>query len=218
MYPFFVSGASYGSKRLQYVTLILSSLLSISLAQDAQGLVCQFTEPFYTVRYRYESKILTLESFDFVNLTLEHATANLKKENREFLQYVISIPGAKINVLTATRNNRGSDGMSSELYPFSAVYGEQIGGCTELSEVGTHEVFGTSSQKDPWLNLRDSPGTTGKVVGKLGDGSELRIVAKDGVWRNVRVLTGFEGGRTGWVHSKWMRKLEVGKKIGGETQ
>ena len=104
--------------------------------------------------------------------------------------------------------------MSEEVYEYSATYGEQSGGCQKLAEVGSHEVFNTHTDKEPWLNLRTSPGTEGKVIGKLSDGSELQILADNGSWRNVKVVSGFEAGRTGWAHSKWIRKLEAGQSIG----
>ena len=192
--------------------MIFLWFISLSVAEQPQGLVCQFTEPFYTLRYRFSSQLLTIEQLDLntYKTTRTHLGTDQKADHTDPHHpiYVISIKGQVEPILTVNKDNKGSDGMSNEIYPFSAIYNGFHGGCSELLEIATHEVFGAANDKEPWLNLRSIAGTEGTIMGKIDDGVELIILEKDGAWRKVKVLSGYEEGRTGWVHSKWVQPLK----------
>ena len=188
---------------------------SLSFGQHPQGLICQFTEPFYTLRYRFESQILTIESLsmDTYETQVKHLATERKINNKKSTEpkYIIREKGKKESLLLAHKNNKGSDGMSDEVYPYEAQYTDLYGGCAELAEVGTHEVFGTATDKEPWLNLREASGTKGKVIGKLKDGNEIKIMDKQEKWWKAKVISGYDAGKTGWVHSKWLQPIKPSK-------
>lgn len=67
----------------------------------------------------------------------------------------------------------------------------------------TAEVVGNLNPRgDNYLSLRAGPSTKAKELRRMGPGTGLTILGRDGVWRHVRT----EDGREGWAHSKYILK------------
>lgn len=83
----------------------------------------------------------------------------------------------------------------------------------QVQAAATHEVFGTwnDPKGETWLTLRESPGSRGRELAQLTDGTRLRVVAcgfgTADAWCSVRVSSGRFADRQGYVHSKWIRGL-----------
>lgn len=186
-------------------------LTSLSFAQQPAGLICQFSEPFYTMRYRFERQILSIEALDFE--TYQTQVTHLATERKidktipNQPKYLIYKKATKEVLLTAIENNQGSDGMSDEVYVYQATYKGSSGGCQKLEEVGTHEVFAMAIEKKPWLSLRSSAASEAAIIGKLKDGNEVQIIESKGRWRKIKVISGYEAGQTGWVYGKLLRQI-----------
>ena len=52
---------------------------------------------------------------------------------------------------------------------------------------GTHVVYNTYNEKEPWLNLREKSNLKSKVIRQLSDGTELKLV-EGPTWMYVYVL------------------------------
>ena len=85
---------------------------SLGFAQPPQGLICQFTEPFYTLRYRFESQILTIEnlSMDTYETQVKHLATERTIDNTtpNEPKYIIRKKGKKEPLLMAHKTLKGS--------------------------------------------------------------------------------------------------------------
>lgn len=68
-----------------------------------------------------------------------------------------------------------------------------------------HEVFGTATDKEPYLALRSRPTREATLLGKLPDGTQLKVVNRFGKWQFVQVIEGDLKGTEGFVYSKYVR-------------
>ena len=39
----------------------------------------------------------------------------------------------------------------------------------------------------------------------------LQLIEKKGSWWKVKVISGYDAGRTGWIHSKWTQQIKPNK-------
>ena len=70
-----------------------------------------------------------------------------------------------------------------------------------LPGLATAEQVGNLNPKgDNYLSLRAGPSTKAKEISRMGPGTGLTILDRDGVWRKVRT----SDGREGWAHSKYI--------------
>ncbi len=119
------------------------SLFSVSsFALDT--LTCGFTEPFITVQYDANTKVVTKTGVENYNEASGEFLKLVISENAEIRLVDPNMAGAfnLVDVATGTvlismkLNGNGTDGMSDQLYPFSAVYQNIYGGCsTETAPV-----------------------------------------------------------------------------------
>ncbi|MCA9640854.1 MAG: SH3 domain-containing protein [Polyangiaceae bacterium] len=68
-----------------------------------------------------------------------------------------------------------------------------------------HEVFGTATDKEPYLALRSRPAREANLLGKLDDGTQLKVINRFGKWQFVQVLDGKLKGTEGFVYGKYVR-------------
>lgn len=68
-----------------------------------------------------------------------------------------------------------------------------------------HEVFGTATDKEPYLALRSRPAREANLLGKLPDGTQLKVINRFGKWQFVQVLDGKLKGTEGFVYGKYVR-------------
>ncbi len=68
-----------------------------------------------------------------------------------------------------------------------------------------HEVFGTTTDKEPYLALRSRPTREATLLGKLPDGTQLKVVNRFGKWQFVQVIEGDLKGTEGFVYSRYVR-------------
>ena len=73
----------------------------------------------------------------------------------------------------------------------------------------THEVFDTRKEKEPWLHLRSRPHRWSRILGKMRDGTPLRVLGKHKKWLRIRVVGGRLAGKLGYAHSKWIRRTSA---------
>ncbi len=72
----------------------------------------------------------------------------------------------------------------------------------------THQVFGTAGDEaEPWLNLRKEASSSGRLVGELRDGDQVRQVGRKGPWWWVQVTSGSARGNMGFAHSRWLEPV-----------
>ena len=72
------------------------------------------------------------------------------------------------------------------------------------------EVYGTSKdEKEPWLNLRKKANSTSAIIGQLKDGVWLEQIDRRGDWLRVRVRSGADHLKEGWVHRKFTKKIDL---------
>lgn len=68
-----------------------------------------------------------------------------------------------------------------------------------------HEVFGTATDKEPYLALRSRPARDANLLAKLDDGTQLKVINRFGKWQFVQVLDGKLKGTEGFVYGKYVR-------------
>ncbi|MGB0590519.1 MAG: SH3 domain-containing protein [Myxococcota bacterium] len=65
----------------------------------------------------------------------------------------------------------------------------------------TWEVFRVArDKKEPWLYVREKRTSKAKHVGKLKEGTTVKVLATEGKWRNITITSGEYKGKTGWAH------------------
>lgn len=112
-------------------TILISLLLiSTSLTAKADIFRCTFTEPFFALQYSTTTRVLSVTGPD-LNKSQSNVSFQIKGPRRFDLY---SSTHQTLAILQL--NNRGSDGMSDKIYPYSMrlsasglVPGVQIGGC-----------------------------------------------------------------------------------------
>ena len=114
----------------------ITVLSATSFALDK--LTCNFTEPFITVQYDANTKVVTktgVENYDeatddFIAVVLsENAEIRLAAPDQVGIYDLVDVATGTI-LLSMELNGNGTDGMSDQLYPFSAVYQNIYGGCS----------------------------------------------------------------------------------------
>ena len=108
--------------------------------------------------------------------------------------------------LTLYVNNNGSNGMSELSYPIDAHFGGIYGGCSFVDKFGTHIVYGTETDDEPWLNLRSDGSMKGEVIGRLDNGTEVNILETRGKWYQVEVVSNHRKDIKGWVSRKYIKR------------
>jgi hypothetical protein len=118
----------------------------------AGTLVCQFTEPFFSISYDSETGRVTMISADETDpgtgqplprIIAEGAKLRNVKPDEGWRDLVLEKAGETILELKLT--GQGSDGMSETVFPFEANYGSHDGGC----DTGKYPAF------DPYDLLQD---------------------------------------------------------------
>ena len=85
--------------------------------------------------------------------------------------------------------------------------GKLRGVAYESEEAETMESYKAKVKlNDPGstLNVRNAPGTDGDVIGKIGDGAAVTVIAESGEWRYV----GYGDGASGYVSAKYLTAIE----------
>ncbi|WP_164667634.1 SH3 domain-containing protein [Virgibacillus doumboii] len=72
------------------------------------------------------------------------------------------------------------------------------------SQPDSSGTFGVTDSGNENLNLRNSP--NGTIIGKIPDGSTVKIIGTDGEWYNVKY-----NGKFGWAHGDYINKLNSSK-------
>ena len=183
----------------------------IGVSPNSQGIECIFTEPFITFRYNFQTKIMSRYGMD-LPFKLYSVEMTTKQTTNPFApQYQLIEKGTSKNKLSIIFDNQGSDGMSDEhFYQLSARYNDRIvGGCFFVNYFGTHAVVGTYNEDEPWLNLRSENSVKSDVIKKLYDGMEVNILKVSKGWANVQVVSHQGEGATGWVSTRYIRKIAV---------
>ena len=187
-------------------------LFFLSLAQaDPEGLICQFSDPFSTLRYRFKSELLTIETLNFetylTTRTHQNASLEIDRTTLDVPKYIITNKDTNETIFVAIRNQKGTDGMSEEVYLYEAKYKTITGGCDNLTEVGTHEIFATKTKKSPDLILYKTLEIKGSSIGNLREGVEVKILETTESGYKVKILSGYEEGKTGWITKESIRTI-----------
>lgn len=108
---------------MRTIAFIVVSIFMASAQADI--IKCSFTEPFINLEYSMTQSSLTVSGADFATYTVKNVS------------FQIFGPGSfelwnqnKNTVVTLQMDNNGSDGMSDYVYPYTAIYNGQYGGCT----------------------------------------------------------------------------------------
>jgi hypothetical protein len=102
---------------------ILTIILATPFSAFSETLVCQFTEPFFTVTYDTDTNIIGYQSFEGINFT-DLALVKFEKGGFE-----VSAADKELKLfidLTKT----GSDGMSDIEYLYEGRVDKFFGGCS----------------------------------------------------------------------------------------
>ena len=196
--------------------LILTSILyaeEISTKwypKTARGITCDFTEPFFTMRYDFQTNNTMHISYE---LGVEQSINTLQRQKTDnpFLpQYQLKNTNKELELYFYVDGN-GSNGMSEEVYPINASTSLNSmgywGGCSFVEEMGTHVVHGTIDHEEQWLNLRTESSTKGDIIAKLYDGAEVNILKSKGSWHYVEAVLPKEG--KGWVSGTYLKEKIV---------
>jgi hypothetical protein len=63
------------------------------------------------------------------------------------------------------------------------------------------EVFRVArDKKEPWLYVRKKRTSKSEHVGKLKEGTTVKVLSTEGKWRNITITSGEFKGNTGWAH------------------
>ena len=154
------------------ILFLTSILYSEELNQNwypktARGITCNFTEPFFTIRYDFQTNNTMHISYELgVKQSINTLTRH-KTDNPFLPQYQLK-NGNKEPELYFYVDGNGSNGMSEEVYPINASTSQNSmshwGGFSFVQEVGTHVVCGTMHHKEPWLNLREKSNLKLKII------------------------------------------------------
>lgn len=199
--------------------MVILTLLSIlyaqeerevrGISQEAKGIECSFTEPFLTLRYDFTTKILSSISFDVPENSVSMSLVDLKRKESKnpFVPTYQMIPKNETEpIVTLYLNNNGSDGMSGIFYPIDAHMPSVYGGCLFVDAFGTHVVYGTAMDEEPWLNIRSKGSIKGKIIGKIQDGVEVNIIKTQNRWYKIEVISSRLKGIKGWVSSIYLKE------------
>lgn len=116
---------------MKNILLIFLFSFSSSFAH-AETFKCSFTEPFYTIIYETDFKILTVKNE--VSGKPAEVFVDVIMVNTP-LSFEVKLMKEHLMLMTITLTGKGSDGMSNMIYPFEANYlamsgpNNGIGGC-----------------------------------------------------------------------------------------
>lgn len=178
--------------------------------KTARGITCDFTEPFFTIRYDFQTNNTMHISYELGVQQSINTLTRQKTDNPFLPQYQLK-NGNKEPELYFYVDGNGSNGMSEEVYPINASTSQNSmghwGGCSFVQEMGTHVVYGTMHHKEPWLNLRTESSTKGEILAKLYDGTEVNILKSKGSWHYVEAVLPKSG--KGWVSGTYLKEKIV---------
>ena len=175
------------------------------LPQKPKGIECSFTEPFLTIRYDFETQTKSIVGYEYLQLSQEFLKQQ-ETHNPFIPQYQLVDKKTNTPDLTIYVNNNGSNGMSEIGNPIDAHFGGIYGGCSFVDKFGTHIVYGTETDDEPWLNLRSKGSMKGEIIGRLDNGTEVNILYTRGKWYQVEVVNERINERKGWVSSKYIKR------------
>ena len=193
------------------IWMLCSTLHAQDLSQvrelplEAKGISCSFTEPFITVRYDFTTE--TASYYGAIEtLSVSQASLIRKETLNPFIpQYQLILKGESTPDLVFYVDNNGGDGMSEIFHPIDAHAGGYYGGCSFVNNFGTHIVYGTETDDEPWLNLRSKPSTRGTIIARLDNGVEVNVLETKGSWHKVEVVTHFKN-TEGWASKKYIKE------------
>lgn len=124
---------------------LASTITAFSFSSFAlDTLTCGFTEPFITVQYDANTKVVTKtgpENYneatgEFLKVVIsENAEIQFAAPDQVGVYNLVDVATGTV-LLSMQLNGSGTDGMSDQIYPFSAVYENNYGGCsTETAPV-----------------------------------------------------------------------------------
>ncbi len=134
----------------KFVTLVV---LLMSFGLRAEELVCDFTEPFFTIKFDPATKIVTyigVDTYDDGDGTFDEVVLATDGKIVETTttgpvvgsEYSLQ-KGDGTELVKLALTFRGSNGMSDHIYPFDAWYGTFMGACETKSApaVDTFELM-----------------------------------------------------------------------------
>ncbi len=123
---------------MKKISLMLFTLL-LSAGLRAEVLDCDFTEPFFNIKFNPATKVVTyvgIESYNEDSGTFEEV---IIAENAKLVETTTTGPviGSEYSlrkeddteIMKIALTFRGSNGMSDHVYPFDAWYGPYMGAC-----------------------------------------------------------------------------------------
>ena len=127
------------------------------------------------------NKIIILFSFLFF-FSCNNNSSSIAEIERTVKNYQNQLVDKKTNTpnFTIYVNNNGSNGMSEIGNPIDAHFDGIYGGCSFVDKFGTHIVYGTETDDEPWLNLRSKGSMKGEIIGRLDNGTEVNILDTKG--------------------------------------
>lgn len=120
--------------------MIRNAVLALPLALFPAGasaglLTCEFTEPFFSIRFDSETGVVTYKSPDELDPDTGDIVPSVIAESARLRLVGDSFPPKMVleagseTILDITISGQGSDGMSDRFYPMEGVYGRFTGGC-----------------------------------------------------------------------------------------
>lgn len=145
---------------------IFSAVFSFTSKAQAEILTCIFTEPFFSLSYDSESKVLRNKGFDSdsptgvsdkvvaYNVEVKKLSPIERGLMMDFSRYALVAQGK--TVVSLTLSYVGSDGMSDVRYPYDAEFNGLWGGCytTVLEKLERQQKGSSGLLKAPWRSPR----------------------------------------------------------------
>lgn len=120
------------------------SLALLPVESQAGTLVCQFTEPFFTITYDSRLGKVTQVSADIFDSATGEPVPTVLAEGAKLVKFDAGDyhPGLRLEkdgqvILQLRLTGQGSDGMSENIFPFEGTMGGFVGGC----ETGKYQAF-----------------------------------------------------------------------------
>ncbi len=135
-----------------FKVILASTITLVSASSFAlDKLMCSFTEPFISVHFDANTKAVTeFDVMDYNDATgistgtvlSEKAEIRLVDPNQAGAYSLVDMASGNV-ILTFELSGSGTDGMSDQLYPFSAIYKNIYGGCSTetAATIDTEEVM-----------------------------------------------------------------------------
>lgn len=127
---------------MKKISLMLLSLL-LSAGLRAEVLVCDFTEPFFNIKFDPVTKVVTYMGIDTYNRGDGTFDEVILAKNAKLVETTTTGPviGSEYSLrkeddtelMKLALTFRGSNGMSDHVYPFEAWYGPYMGACETKS-------------------------------------------------------------------------------------